>query len=334
MNWHTMRRSAVLAGVFLLAVLTVQAQQPVAPGFDTWQTLGAGATFYSFADDPIPRGFFCKKSEAFDKSIALEGIPLVTDPPRALKGTDTIFERLDWAEFDSSGVAVTRLRARALSLRSRDPIETACGSWNVTVGLAGEQPITNMVLTATDATSGTFSADLLLNVRMKFTHILTGRTFTLDRTVFLDRYRDNPYSVVPRSANRQLAKLEGVRLVDADMNGEPELSIRTLAVQGGATIEQPTTIQDEDATLATGQMGCNRQGECLPLVAAHLGILSETHFVVPIAYEDAQLAADPRRGHKAGARAFLLEQLQALKQAGVIDEDPVKVLNDLLEKNR
>jgi hypothetical protein len=123
--------SATLAVVFLLGVTPLlAAPSPVIPrGVDTFTTVADGNTFYDFSQNPIPAGFFCKRSAAFTGRIALRGVPLATDVPGSLHGRDTVLERLDDAAFDDSGVAVTRLQFKALSLASITPLKTACGSF-------------------------------------------------------------------------------------------------------------------------------------------------------------------------------------------------------------
>jgi hypothetical protein len=100
-------------------------------GIDVWRTAGDGTTFVKFDQSPIPKGFFCFKSEAFRGRIVLQGRPLATGIPGELGGADTIVQRLDNAAFDASGVATTRIQLRALQLESVAPIKTTCGDFNV-----------------------------------------------------------------------------------------------------------------------------------------------------------------------------------------------------------
>jgi hypothetical protein len=127
-----------------LGFASVTAAAPVVErGIDVFTTLGNGKTFYDFADDPIPAGFFCKGSAPFTGRVVLKGVPLATDGP-GLRGADTVLERLADAAFDEAGVAVTPVRFRALSLAGVEPIQTSCGAFRVAVGLAGEQRPTTM----------------------------------------------------------------------------------------------------------------------------------------------------------------------------------------------
>lgn len=53
--------------VFLIAALLVlpAGAATITNGIDAWVTPGDGSSFASFADDPIPAGFFCAGSEPF-----------------------------------------------------------------------------------------------------------------------------------------------------------------------------------------------------------------------------------------------------------------------------
>jgi hypothetical protein len=137
-------------------------------GIDVFSTLGDGNTFYDFSQRPIPAGFFCNRSKAFTGRVALQGLPLATDPPNLLGNMDTVVERLDDAVFDDRGRAATRIRFRALSLVSIAPIKTACGAFHLYVSLAGNQRVTEMTIHRTEEGGGSFVAPLSVDVRMTF----------------------------------------------------------------------------------------------------------------------------------------------------------------------
>ena len=135
--------------VFLVssfAASAFAADRAIQNGIDVWSTKGDGSTFVDFAQTPIPAGFFCAGSAPFTARVAFQGVPIVTDTPKALGATDTIVQRLDDATFNKRGVAVTRTQVRALSLKSVTPFETGCGKFEATVRLDGVQPITQMVI--------------------------------------------------------------------------------------------------------------------------------------------------------------------------------------------
>ena len=158
-----------LAVLFLAGLAPLFAAPVMIPrGVDTFTTIADGSTFYSFSQNPIPAGFFCKRSAPFTGKVVLRGVPLATDVPGALHNADTVLERLDDATFDDSGVAITRLRFKALSLASITPIHTACGDFHVYVNLADHQRDTEMKIVRTSDQGGNFVAPLAVDARMTF----------------------------------------------------------------------------------------------------------------------------------------------------------------------
>jgi hypothetical protein len=139
-------------------------------GVDLWMTV-AGFAQTSFADEPIPAGFFCASSQPFTGMVKFKGAPLAVEPAGSLGSIDTVVSRLDDAAFNDKGEATTHIQLMALSLVSTKPIETSCGQFNVAVSLAGEQPKTLMKIIKTDAFGGTYSAPLALNVKAVFTPV-------------------------------------------------------------------------------------------------------------------------------------------------------------------
>lgn len=137
-------------------------------GIDVFSTPADGTTHYSFAEIPIPAGFFCEGSEAFAGRLAFKGLPLATEVPGQLSSGDTVVERLDDAVFDANGTAVTRLQFRALSLVSLAPLRTSCGAFHVHVSLGGPQRVTTMRIQRTHEGGGTFAAPLAVTARMTF----------------------------------------------------------------------------------------------------------------------------------------------------------------------
>lgn len=158
----------LLVCTLLLGLSPLAADSVIQRGTDVFTTMGNGKTFYDFADNPIPAGFFCKSSKAFTGRVAFKGLPLATEPAGQLGGGDTVIERLDDAVFDSKGIARTRIKFRALSLVSIAPVKTGCGSFHVYVSLAGQQRGTSMKILRTQEGGGTFAAPLAVDVRMSF----------------------------------------------------------------------------------------------------------------------------------------------------------------------
>ena len=172
-----------LGFVLLLCCATLaSADSVIQRGIDVFTTLDNGKTFYSFADNPIPAGFFCKGSEPFAGTIALKGLPLETDPPGKLRKADTVIERLSDAAFDNEGLAQTTIRVRALSLVSSKPLSTSCGDFHVYVSLNGEQRATTMRIYQTAENGGHFVAPLAIDARMLFVPVTGSAARPLELT--------------------------------------------------------------------------------------------------------------------------------------------------------
>jgi hypothetical protein len=166
---------AALVSSLLLGFSPMAADPVIQRGIDVFATQGDGKTFYDFAENPIPAGFFCKGSKEFAGRVAFKGLPVATEPAGKLWNADTVVERLDDAVFDDKGVAVTRLQFRALSLVSTAPIKTACGAFHVYVSLNGKQRVTTMSIRRTQQGGGDFVAPLAADVRMTFIPVKPAR---------------------------------------------------------------------------------------------------------------------------------------------------------------
>jgi hypothetical protein len=194
------------------------ADSTVRRGVDLFTTAGDGRTFYDFAQNPIPAGFFCKSSKPFTGRVAFKGVPLATGAPGQLGGADTVIERLDDAVFDASGRATTRIRFRALSMVSTAPIKTACGSFHVYVSLGGQQRVTTMHLSRTQEGGGDFVAPLAVNARVTFVPVKPG-TSQAARKLELATDFTFPASPLPWSFQRG-APEKGIGAVRVDTDGD------------------------------------------------------------------------------------------------------------------
>ncbi|HRC84319.1 MAG TPA: hypothetical protein PK413_01775 [Thermoanaerobaculia bacterium] len=176
-----MRRNWILGVLALLvvAVPALAADPVIFKGIDPWWTTPNGASFSDFKSNPIPAGFFCQGSEPFTGRVHFRGRPLAIAEQGRLKGVDTIVERLDDAVFDAQGVALTRVKVRALSLVSVEPIKTRCGSFQVYMTLAGEQRVTTMRIVRESDTGGRFFAPIAVDARFTFQPV--GSTAVLPR---------------------------------------------------------------------------------------------------------------------------------------------------------
>jgi hypothetical protein len=212
---------AMLVSSLLLGLSPLSADSVIQRGIDVFTTAGDGRTFYDFAQNPIPAGFFCKKSEAFTGRVAFKGLPLATGIPGQLRNADTVVERLDDSVFDAKGTAVTRLRFRALSLVSIAPVKTACGDFHVYVSLGGKQRTTTMNIFRTHQSGGEFVAPLAVNVRMTFIPVKPARNKA--RTLKLEEGFTFPAISIPWSfADEATAKKIGRVFVDTDGDLTPD----------------------------------------------------------------------------------------------------------------
>lgn len=158
----------VAALSFSLSPLAAADTSVIKRGIDVFTTTANGKTFYDFDKNPIPAGFFCEESAAYTGRVTLRGLPIETQTPGQLRGADTVVERLDDASFDRNGVAVTRVRLRALSLVSIAPIRTSCGAFHVYLTLTGKQRVTTMRIHRTHDRGGSFEAPIDISARFTF----------------------------------------------------------------------------------------------------------------------------------------------------------------------
>lgn len=213
-----MRNRGIVAAVVVMVLcgLSPLAADPVIErGIDVFTTTANGKTLYNFAANPIPAGFFCKRSAPFTGRVALKGLPVETEIPGQLRGADTVIERMDDAVFDENGVARTRIRFRALSMVSIAPIKTACGKFHLYITLDGVQRATPMRIYRTHENGGTFLAPLSANVRMRFVPVKgrSSRRLELKGSVNFPGH-DVPWSLDGRPATKQLGS------VFLDTNGD------------------------------------------------------------------------------------------------------------------
>lgn len=218
------RTLGVCLGLALLALMAVPAgaAESVESGADLWHSV-SGFTFTSFSQNPIPAGFFCPNSKPFTGTINMAGSPLATAPAGALGDIDTIVRRLDTASFNEKGEAMTRIKVMALSLASVKPIETACGQYDVTASLGGEQPITEMKIERTSDNGGYYVAPLELNVKLTFTPVSgVGERRELTNRVSLGPGHQSYWSYNRGAAAKLAARRSGTIKVDTDGDRAPD----------------------------------------------------------------------------------------------------------------
>jgi hypothetical protein len=204
--------------VSLLIGLSPLTADSIHRGIDVFTTPADGKTYYDFAQNPIPAGFFCEASKAFTGRVTFKGLPLTTGAPGQLWGADTVIERLDDAVFDAKGTAMTRIRFRALSLVSIAPIKTACGAFHVYVSLGGKQRVTPMSLYRTQENGGNFVAPLAVDARLAFIPVKAAKTKST-RQLTLTGSFTFPASPLPWSL-RADTKMKRIGSAVVDTNGD------------------------------------------------------------------------------------------------------------------
>jgi hypothetical protein len=324
----------------LLVALPVLAERPidrVPAGLDYWQTLSGGATAYSFANNPIPAGFFCAGSKAYTGDVMFEGVPVHTIPARILGATDTVIERLDDAVFDAQGNGRTRIRGRSLNLISTEPLKSSCGQFTVTANLTADQPDSPMVFHRTFEFGGTFDAQLKLRVNINFTNVASGKTFSIVRDVYLPTVNATPFAM------GSVAVQCATPISDASVkfaDGRPMVSrpLPTSSVAKTVISEQPVErnpIPVEPITpiqVATGcQCNPNPPYQCLPTYSWHDPCAGETlakceqhftHTACDLGYTNQPCPVQVQQTY--------LEQLQTLAERGYLHEKPETVLRKQL----
>jgi hypothetical protein len=210
---------AVLVLAFLVGLSPLAADSLIRRGIDVFTTTDSGTTYYSFADNPIPKGFFCKRSAAFTGRVTFKGLPLETRVPGQLRGADTVIERLDDAVFNADGTAQTRIRVRALSLVSVAPLKTACGAFHVYVTLAGEQRETMMRIVQTEKAGGSFYAPLAIDAKLTFIPVKPGKGRASVRPLELTAQVNLPSDAIPWSFSGPPQAKRIARVV-VDTNGD------------------------------------------------------------------------------------------------------------------
>lgn len=195
---------------FALGGSGVNAQQVILSGSDLWSTPGGGQTTHSFADDPIPAGFFGEGSEPFDGTVVFTGLPFQDNPGLMPQGTnllgtaDTIVRRLEDMSLDRTGdTATTPIEIIALSLVSVEPINVTFDGeempFHVEVQLpfGAAQPQGEMSINHDIFEGGTFDAVLPVNANLFFVNASTGQFVGSRSTEIELTTRDQPWLFSP-----------------------------------------------------------------------------------------------------------------------------------------
>jgi hypothetical protein len=240
---------AILAALaLLLAVPAFAGDAVITNGVDLWRTPAAGGTFADFAKEPLPAGFFCANSAPFTGKIVFRGVPIKTKPANAFREADTIIQRLDDAAFTKSLPAIspflmrgndgvvrqvgsdffrgreattTRVQVKAISFVGVQPVKTGCGSFQVRASLAGEQPVTEMVIVRDHDRGGSFYAPLSLNIKLTFTPVGGGAPAEAVRSI---RFPAKAFSAWTDVTGKRAA-YNGFVGVDSDADGVVDLML-------------------------------------------------------------------------------------------------------------
>jgi hypothetical protein len=232
----------IAAAVLVLAAPAFAADPVIQSGIDLWHTRGDGTTFAKFDKNPIPAGFFCPKSERFTGRVAFQGVPVVTTTPAALRGADTVILRMDDAVFNKRGVATTRIQLRAMTFQSIKPLQTACGAFNATLKLDGEQPITRMRIIRDNENGGRFSAPIWANIKISFTPVgrQTSELFEVPMKVRFPPLPNQRWATPP-STLRSIASpafvvvdTDGDRVADTSLPGISNFAVGYTSIGSGS----------------------------------------------------------------------------------------------------
>jgi hypothetical protein len=261
--WHRIVLAAALLA--LAAAPLAAADLTVESGLDIWITRGDGSTFFSFADEPLPAGFFCSASAPFAGAVVFKGVPVATSPPDALGGADTILQRLDHAVFNKRGVATTRLQLRALHFVGTEPLSTSCGSYRVEVVLDGEQPITEMRIFRESRKGGRFAAEVAVNAKLVFTPVdHPGEVLELSRSVVFPPRRNSFWTDRPGKGG---ISREGFVQVDTNADGSPDTFLPGTSRNFAAG--WPAKARPEGGALTAKALPCGENCHCDPSCSNH-----------------------------------------------------------------
>lgn len=271
----SVKRSSVL-GILVLSLLLglspLAATPMIERGIDIFTTRADGKTFYDFAQNPIPAGFFCESSKPFTGRIAFRGLPLATEVPGQLGSADTVVERLDDAVFNAKGRATTRIRFRALSLVSIAPVKTACGSFHAYVSLGDRQRVTMMDFRRTHERGGSFMAPLAVDALLTFIPVKPGQGQNARKLKLASRFTfpatSIPWSLTNGAGSSApvVVDTNGDLIPDLQLPGpsnfSPGRSVRSLTSKGGFCCPEEVCHVDNGHEHCSWQYPPNCQGYC------------------------------------------------------------------------
>jgi hypothetical protein len=157
--------------------------------------------------------------QRLDDAVFTKGLPAIDR--FALRGNDGAVRQVGAAFFRGQEVSTTRIQVKAISFASVQPVKTGCGSFDVKASLAGDQPITRMIIVRDREDGGRFYAPLALNVKLTFTPVAGGAPVEVMRSI---RFPAKALSVWTDVPGRRAAYNSFVS-VDSDADGAVDVML-------------------------------------------------------------------------------------------------------------
>jgi hypothetical protein len=158
---------ALVALLFVGLAAGSAAAQVIPAGSDFFRTPADGNTSFTFPDGDVESLCGAPPSTTWNHAVTLAGV--------AGSVYDSVVDRLKDAVFDSTGHASVPIQVQSLAFISTGPQATPCGALNWKVSQTGPQPITQMDLTLTSPSGGTFTANLSVKVEFDATDAASGK---------------------------------------------------------------------------------------------------------------------------------------------------------------
>jgi len=231
-----------------------------------------------------------------------------------------------------------------MHLVSRDLFDIDCGSWDVIVGLAKEQPITTIDFIQNGADTGVFNADLVLTAQITFVNIDDpSDTRVLTRTVHFTEFIHAPYRILPEAPTRAIGKRGGsdrsfsdAFKVDSDADGIPDkdLVLGLTVYQNGYYCEQAMQQKTQMAPLSVD--GCVHE-TVVHTAPNHNHATTPTNPTCIICPPDETSHYLERTGHVDGRlteadRQAMLVRLRLMEAAGNLVVPAEQLVDEVFEK--
>ncbi|HEX4955902.1 MAG TPA: hypothetical protein VF017_21145 [Thermoanaerobaculia bacterium] len=228
-----------------------QAQVPVNPGIDLWET--QAGTYANFADNPLPAGFFPGCALPFAGQVPLVGDPIAAD--KAIGTSDTIVQRTGTINFGTTGTGTTGLVMAALCLKNTSWVDPCGGAWGVKVRLSTPQVVGSLTATLSSASGGSFSTNLTAKGDVIFSN--GGTNLTATDTINLSgsglwQYTPPPGAVVVSGPVMVDSNCDGT--LDKVLPGTSNFFPGSVTHTGPHPVKPPKPCQDTVPTNAVGRV--------------------------------------------------------------------------------